>query len=244
MADPAASFHALSVATRVARRDPPRWVAGLGLAAALTLVASPFLDWLEVAPFKAARLGGAFQEQVKAEGPGTRATAWAQIGARLVEREALTGLDLVAWSRAARERIAVRDAQAGDPDAHAEVARGWTALAVAILGSAGAALVLTTYLAFHRLARYRIPMRILAGVAGLVALVLAAGLDWLCRPILDSVRCGPGQMALLLGGAGLLGSVVASLTLRSVLGVLVGIAVTAGALGALAALWVAHGGAT
>jgi hypothetical protein len=231
----------LSIAVRVPRKDPPHWVAALGLAAALLLGTAPFLDWLDIDPAQAKRLGEALRAKAQAEGPEGRAAAWEEIGGRLAERRALTGLDLVTWSRAARERIALRSETAADKDVHAEVARGWSALAATILGGGAAALLLVGYLAFHRLARYRIPMRILAGLVGGVALVLAAGLDWFCGAMEGAVRCGDGQLALLLGGAGLLGSVVASLTLRSVLGVLTGIAVTLGALTALVWAWVVHG---
>ena len=231
----------VSVAVRVAPTDPPHWVAALGLAASLALVASPFLDWLVIEPAQAERLGSAIRREAEAEGPGGRAAAWEQIGARLVERHALTGLDFVSWSRAARERIAQRDEEAAVKGAHGSVSRFWSALATTILGVGGAALLLVGYLAFHRLARYRIPLRILSGVAGGVALLLAAALDWFCGAMVGAVTCGNGQTALLVGGAGLLGAVVASFTLRSVLGVLTGIAVTLGAIAALLWAWVVHG---
>lgn len=219
--------------------DPPRWVAALALLAALVLVVSPFLDWIEIAPAEAVRHGEALRAAARAEGGGARGATWEELGSRVAGRHALSGLDLVAWSRAARGRLEDPAAEsAGDAG---PLLRGWRALSALLLGMAGAALLVAVYLGVHRLRRFRSPLLVLAGTTGVVALAFAGGVDWLCRPVAEALHAGPGQRALLAGGAGLLGALVASLTARSALRVLGGTAVTVGGLVGLTWLWVAYG---
>ena len=65
-----------------ANQDPPRWVAALGLLAALALVASPFLDWLLVEEAQAVRHGRAIETQARAEGRPGDEGGWADWGLR------------------------------------------------------------------------------------------------------------------------------------------------------------------
>jgi hypothetical protein len=223
------------------RRDPPRWVAALALVGALAVTVTPVADWLEVAPGEAARHGEALREAARAEakGPDARLDAWADLGKRLAERNALSGLDLVRWSAAARAQLAEADRRAGaESPVNTRTARAWQVLAVAIVAVAAAGALLAFYLAASRLRRFRTPMRVLAGTSGTLALALAAGLDWFCRPAAGALFPGVAQGALLAGGAGLVGALVASLTWRSVLPVLLATAATIAALAAVAALWV------
>jgi hypothetical protein len=224
--------------------DPPRWVAALALVGGLAVAVAPFADWVEVTPAEAVRHGKALREAADGAGPPSdpRLAAWAGLGARLAERHALSGVDVVRWSGAARAQIAEADRVGGEPsEGNAQRARGWSALAVAIVSSAAAGALLAVYLARHRLRRFRNPMRVLAGTTGMVAFALAVGLDWITRPTDGAAVPGVAQGALLGGGAGLVGAMAASLTLRSALPVLAGTALTVSALAAVAWMWVVHG---
>jgi hypothetical protein len=227
-----------------ADRDPPRWVAALTLVGALGAAVAPLADWLEVAPDAAVRTGDAVREAARAAGePGDeRLRAWSDLGTRLSERHALSGLELVRWSSAARAQLAEATRAAGEESPGvARRGRAWLLVAVAIVGTAAAGVLLAAYLARHRLRRFRLPLRVLAGTAGVAALALAAGLDWFCRPTGGVLAPGVAQGALVVGGAGLLGGVVASLTWRSALPVLAWTVATIAAIASIARVWVEVG---
>ena len=235
-------FEEPSPSRRAPRRDPPAWVGGLALFAALAVFVSPFLDWLVLAPEQAERHGEALQAAARAEAPGPRSDSWAELGARLAGRHAITGLDLVAWSRAARERIQSTSADAADrTSTSAVLVRGWWSLSLLLLGMAGGALLLAVYLLMHRLVRFRSPLLVLSATVGAVALTFAGGVDWLCRPVAQAVRPGLGHAALLGGGIGLLASMIAGLRAHTVLRVLGGTVVTLLGLAGLVWMWVVHG---
>lgn len=230
-------------ARRGARLDPPRWVAALGLVGALALAVTPFADWVVVDPAQATRHGDALREAARnpSSVPDARLQAWADLGDRLANRHALNGLDLLHWSGAARAQIAQAADAAGEESAGlARRTRGWWVLSGAILVVAGSGALLAVYLAGHVLRRFRMPLQVLAGVAGVLALGLATGLDWICRPT-AALTPGVAQLALLAGGAGLLGAMVSALSFRSLLPVLGGTVAVLAALLAVAWVWVDAG---
>jgi hypothetical protein len=231
---------------RGAPRDPPRWVAALGLVGALALAVTPFADWVGVDPAEAARHGAALREAARppagaSAAPDARLEAWSDLGERLGSRHALTGLDLLLWSGAARAQIEKAAADAGGQSAgRARLARVWWVLSAAIVLVAGAGGLLALYLAGHALRRFRAPLQVLAGTAGVLALGLAAGLEWVCRPT-TALEPGVAQSAFLVGGAALLGAMVSALTLRSFVTVVGGTVAVLAALVTVAWVWVDAG---
>lgn len=219
-----------------------RWASTLGALGALLLVAAPLLPWLTIEPSEAERFGRALAEAAAQEPAGAGTEGFAALGRRLAERHELTGLDLVEWSRGARARLeAERSASAATPEARARLVRGWTVVAVVILSLGGLSLLLAVYLLWHRLARFRPPVQVLAGALAGPALALAVGLTWVLRSFGETASVGSGQTALLAGGAALLVALVGTVRVIHLLGVLLATALTLLALGALTWAYVAGG---
>lgn len=219
-----------------------RWASTLGALGALLLLVAPFLPWLTIEPSEAERFGLALAEAAAKEPAGAGSEGFAALGRSLAERHELTGLDLVQWSREARARLsAERSASAAAPDERARLLRGWTVVALVVLGMGGLALLLAAYLLWHRLARFRPPVQVLAGALAGVSLALAGGLTWLLRSFGATASVGSGHTALLVGGAASLVALVGTVRVIHLLGVLLVTALTLLALGALAWAYVAGG---
>lgn len=210
-------------------------MAGWGLLSALALLATPFLPWIVVEPGAAARVGQAMIERARAERQRAGSDAFERLGQRLVERGSLTGLDVVQWSRGARERLASSDPLTAQPSSsEGAVRRQWTLLVVLLAGLTAGALVVVCYLAAHALARWRSSTLILAGLVGLAALGAAAALTWVERSGEGVVTAGSARWALTAGALGLLSAVLGSLTWHNVARVVGGLLLTALSLAGLA----------
>jgi hypothetical protein len=196
---------------------------------------------MRVRPSEADRFGRALAEAARAEPPGAGSAGFHQLGRRLERAHALTGLDLVQWSREARARLNdPRSADAADERTRARLVRVWTVVAVSVLGLCGLALLLACYILWHRFARFRPSLQVVAGVVAGLSLGLAGALSFLWRPFEGLITPGPGHLALLVGGAALLVALVGTVRVVHLLGVLLATGLTLAALVALA--WVYVGG--
>jgi hypothetical protein len=218
-----------------------RWASVIGALAALVVVAAPFLEWMHVRPAEADRFGRALAEAARAEPPGAGSAGFHALGRKLERAHALTGLDLVQWSREARARLGdPRSADASDERTRERIVRIWTVVAAIVLGLTGLAALLACYILWHRFARFRPSLQVVAGVTAGLALGVAGALSFLWRPFQGLITPGPGHLALLVGGAGLLVALVGTVRVMHLLGVLLATGLTLAALIALA--WVYAGG--
>jgi hypothetical protein len=219
-----------------------RWASVIGALAALVLVVAPFLPWVAVEKGEAERLGRALVDAARADAGSPGALGFRELGHKLERDHVLTGLDLVQWSREARSRLAdPRSEAAADERTRARITRGWNVVPWVVLGHAGLALLLACYILWHRFARFRPSLQVLAGTVAGMALLLAGSLSWLWRPLEGLVSPGPGHLALLVGGAGLLVALVGTVRVIHLLGVLLATLLTLVALIALG--WAYLGGA-
>lgn len=218
-----------------------RWASVIGALAALVVVAAPFLEWMHLRPAEADRFGRALAEAARAEPPGAGSAGFHALGRKLERVHALTGLDLVQWSREARSRLTdPRSADAADERTRERLVRIWTVVALTVLGLAGLALLLACYILWHRFARFRPSLQVVAGVTAGLSLGLAGGLSFLWRPFQGLITPGLGHLALLVGGAGLLVALVGTVRVMHLLGVLLATGLTLAALITLA--WIYAGG--
>jgi hypothetical protein len=188
-----------------------RWGAVLGCLSALLLVAAPFLPWVRVRDVEATAFGKAVAEAAAEEGPGAGNEGLAQLGQRLASAHELTGLDLVQWSREARARLADARSEAAASTRERDLrARAWALLTGLVLGMGAGALLLACYLVWHRFARFRPPLQVLAGLLSMAGLGCAMGVIFAWRLFEGLLQPGPGHLLLLLGGVGLLVSLIAT----------------------------------
>ena len=241
---PLESTQDCEVASHAPRGAAERAAPLLACVAALALAVSPALVWFRVRPDEAARVGKALEQARLTSGSGAEGRHWEALAARLSESGGLTGIDLVEWSRQARQQLqSGGDAGGGEePTAAAgRVSRAWALLGWAILGGAGLALLLMAYLVAHGLRRWRSPMLILGGVAGLVALAEALASNWLRSPVQDIVSAGAGYTLQLVGGGGLLVGCAVRVPAGAFVRVTLGVVLCSAALGVLGWAWIVEG---
>lgn len=225
-------------ATR-SRHDGPRWAALLAVIGGGLVAAAPFLPWVRIEAGEAERFGRELAVAARAEAQGGATPGLADLGDRLAERHVLTGMDLVQWSRQARERLADvnRTGAAASPRERERLARFWLMVPVLVLGLAATGAVLAATLLAHLLKRYRTPLQVLTGVVSVLAGALAGGWAWLLRPLSNVATLEGGHGALLWGGALTLAAVVGALRWASVAMMLFTLLVTLLALAALGWVW-------
>lgn len=216
-----------------------RWGSVLGCLSALLLLAAPFLPWVRVQPAEAEAFGRAVVQAAADEGPGAGNEGFAQLGARLAREHQLTGLDLVQWSREARARLADPRSEAAGTARERELrSRAWDLLAGLVLGMAAGALLLACYLLWHRFARFRPPLQVLGGLLSMAGLGCAMGVIFAWRLFDDLLQPGPGHALLLLGGVGLLVSLIGTVRVLHLPFVFLGLLVSAAALALLGWVYV------
>lgn len=217
-----------------------RWGAVVGCVAALLVVAAPFLPWVRVRAADAQAFGRAVVEAVAEEGPGAGNEGFRQLGERLAGAHELTGLDLVQWARQARARLSdARSEAAGSPRERELRARTWTLVVALVLGMGASALLLACYLLWHRFARFRPPLQVLAGLVSMAALGCAMGGIFAWRLFDDLLQPGPGHLLLVLGGLGLLVALIGTVRVLHLPLVFLGLLASAAALALLG--WVYMG---
>jgi hypothetical protein len=177
----------------------------VGALASLGLATCFFLDWIRVEPGMGARLRTVVHDALD----GVEATTAAQEGledlaATLAAEGALTGADLIHWSRTAEALNEEFDDRAAAP---AAVARRYVALLRTVLYALPTiGLLLGCYFLFHRFRRATSPVLILALVTGAVAVTLAGGLDYAHARLQSTIVDAAHGVRLGLGVACLLGS--------------------------------------
>lgn len=210
-----------------------------GWACALLLVAAPFLPWVRVRASEAETFGAAVARAAAEEGPGGGNEGFRELGQRLAAEHELTGLDLVQWSREARARLAhERSEGAGTPREREVRSRAWSLLGGLVLGMMGAALLLACYLAWHRFARLRPPMQVVAGLLSIVGVGFALGVTFASRLFPELVAPALGHALLVAGGGGLLLVLVVTVRVRHLLFVFTSLLLSVAALALLGWVYV------
>jgi len=233
------------------RRRPGRVrltsVAGTG--AALLLGLCFFLEWVRVDPALGSRfrtgIDEAIAERAAEVGEGAQPADetlsaveedFRTLAETLAEEGALTGMDLIYWVRTAGSfgrSIDSEQARAQD----AKIQRALAVARVLLYALLSVAFLLAAYFLFHRFRRVTAPILILCVLIGATAVVLAGGLNYAHLLVQDAlgadaegVSAGPGLIALLVGGAGLVLAGVFGVSARNFYRVYIGAGIWGAAL--------------
>ena len=222
----------------------------VGALAAVCVVGSFFLPWIDINPERAQQFRDAVERELAGRTPPPAGGAdFRRLATTMVDRGALQGTDFILWVRTAKAFSAELD-ERENPGVEADVhQRRLEVVRILLYGIPAGALLLAAYFLFHRFRRARFPALVLSILVGVAAVVLAGTLQFGHAFIGQTLREGapPGSLGagwrLLLGGGVALGLAgFFGVTTRNWFRVYVISALTAAALAFLALRYLETGG--
>jgi hypothetical protein len=141
--------------------------------AAFALVGAFFVDWVHVKPAEARRLQEAAEAQLTGD-TSEVAEHWRTLNREMVEKEAVSGLDVFSWTRAARAWTAPRRPGETAPASEEKAERAILVLAVLLASLPIGGAILGLYFLTHRFRRATSPVLILSMLLGVVAVGIPA----------------------------------------------------------------------
>ena len=204
-----------------------------GALTAAILVAAYFTPWIRIDPARLDRMREAVEDEMALRtDPSRAAKDYERLAQSLIDQHAITGVDVIFWTRTALDYRREIEADAvGASSGTLRMHRGIVLFGIALASVPLSALLLALYFLRHRFRRARSPALILSLLTGVLAVALAGIYEFALGPMSPNVHPGIGLSLLLGSGAGFVMVAIFGVTTRNWWRVYGGALVTGMALG-------------